>query len=300
MTRDEMKIRAEGIRSQNLGDEFPASHHGYRAKAEVSEARVETREGAGRVFLVRPKAGLKKTVPLYINIHGGGFVRQHTERDLLFCSMVAVELGCLVMDIDYKLAPEHPFPAPQQECYDLVKWAVGNALALGVDPTRVAVGGHSAGGNLAASVALMANVTKEFSLKLQIIDYACLDLASPPESKPRDEYSMPLETMRLYDQMCITREIDWFNPFLSPLRAPAAMLEGLTPALIITAGRDCLRVDGEKYARLLEQAGVPVQYAHFAKSRHGFVVRGLDEWEAGSRRYLDALRQAFYGEGGEV
>jgi len=284
---------AEKLRTTHVVQpSIPPEYDRYVEAVSVEARIVPTREGDTKVFVISPKnAGDESS--LFINIHGGGFVRPHEHRDIVFSAMVACRVGCKVIDIDYKLAPEYPFPTAFNECYDVVKWAFGNAKALGVSVEKIAVGGHSAGGNLTAALALMANKSKDFAMTLQILDYAFLDAVTDPAEKVSATDLIPVERFRAFNAMYVEDPADLSNPFVSPVMADAEMLEGLPPALVITAGQDCLRNEAEKYAAMMIAAGVEVTVKRYLNSNHGFVVHCLAEYSGAHDLICAALNKAF-------
>jgi acetyl esterase len=289
---EKLKI-AEGLRTSHVvTPAIPAEYERFVEASDVETRTVPTREGETKIFLISPK-DVQEGCPLYINIHGGGFVRPHERRDIVFSAMVAVRVGCRVIDIDYKLAPEYPFPVAFNECYDVTKWAFANAASLGVDSGRIALGGHSAGGNLTAAVALMANRTKDFRLALQIIDYAFLDGVTDPSEKIGPTDLIPVERMRAFNALLVEDEAELANPFISPVSADSSMLAGLPPALVISAGLDCFRIEDEKYAAMMIAAGVEVTAKRFIESNHGFVVHCRGEYSAAHDLICASLTKAF-------
>jgi acetyl esterase len=230
-----------------------------------------------------PPTEQTERLPVFVNLHGGGFVLGFAEGDDIYCRLLANEARCVVVNVDYLLAPENPFPGALEECYRLMKWIRKNPDALKIDPHRMGIGGHSAGGNLAASVCLLANERKEFSIQCQIVDYAPLDLATPPTLKnligsatavgeQADEF---LELAEKYNGWYLQKKGDGFNPLASPLFATD--LVDLPPALIIAAENDVLLVEDEQYARRLLAAGVEVEYKLFTGCDHGFTHWGPRE-----------------------
>lgn len=257
------------------------------------ERTITTNEGDSHVYIITPKES-KALYPLYINLHGGGFVRPYGKRDTIFCSKVAVEAGCKVIDVDYKLAPEHPFPEGLNECYAIVKWAVDNAKELNIDAENVILGGHSAGGNFTAAIAVMANKSKEFKLKYQIIDYAFLDAVTDPEDKILEGDLIPPDRARKFNALYVDNEEDKRNPLVSLVFATKEMLTGLPPALVITAGHDSLKAEAEKYAMMMVQAGVEVKIKSFLNSKHGFAINCQQEFEEAQNLIIKTLKQGFY------
>lgn len=257
------------------------------------EKIITTSEGKSHVYIITPKTS-KDVYPLYINIHGGGFVRPYAKRDTIFCSKVAVEVGCKVIDIDYKLAPEHPFPEGLNECYAVVKWAFENAKELNIDTENVILGGHSAGGNFTAAIAVMANKSKDFKLKYQIIDYPFLDAVTDPADKMLEGDLIPADRARKFNALYVDNEEDKSNPLVSLVLATQDMLIGLPPTLVITAAYDSLRAEAEKYALMMAQAGVEVKVKRFLNSKHGFVVNCQEEFEEGQSLIIKTIKQEFH------
>lgn len=292
VSREQMEL-ANHLRSTNLVDFIaPPDYEKYLDLVACEEKIVDTREGDSRIIVITPKKVSQK-YPLFIHMHGGGFVRGYLKRDTIFCSKIATLVGCMVIDIDYRVAPEYPFPSALNECYDIVKWAFDNAEELNVDKEKVALGGDSAGGNLTAAIALMANKTKDFEIKLQILDYPFLDAVTDPADKLKETDLHPVERMRAFNSLYIENEEDKYSPFLSPIYATKEMLFGLPPALIITADKDCLRFEADKYTKMMVEAGVEVKMKRYLNSHHGFTVNCVEEYAEAQKLIVDTLSQLF-------
>jgi len=210
------------------------------------------------------------------------------------CRMLTNATGCVTVSVDYRLAPEHKFPAAPEDCYAVTKWIAGNAAALNVDPQRIAVGGTSAGGNLAAAVALLARDRRGPRLLLQLLIYPVTnyDFTTGSYHENATGYVLTTEDMRWFWRHYLTREEQAGEPAASPLRAKS--LADLPPALVITAGCDPLRDEGEAYAARLRDAGVPVTLTQYPGMFHGFIrmTRILDQARAGLDEMAGALRKA--------
>jgi len=237
---------------------------------------VRTREGETHIYLYKP-LNMEVSCPLIINIHGGGFIKGIFDKDEYFSRKTVNCVGCAVIDIDYKIAPESMFPVALNECYDVVKWAYDNSEELGIDKNRIAVYGHSAGATLTAGLTIMANRSKEFSVAFQVLDYPPMDLFTDAGEKrnPPGISEALIDKARLFNAMYIAPE-ESKNPLASPVFASIDQLVGLPPALVITAGFDGLCDEGEKYVGMLREAGVEVVATRFINSIHGFTV-GLSE-----------------------
>jgi len=206
--------------------------------------------------------------------HGGGWVIGDLETHDVLCRQITAEAGIEVVAVDYRLAPEHKFPAAVDDAWAATKWVVANAGKLGIDPKRVAVGGDSAGGNLAAVVALLARDAGGPAIALQVLLYPVTDFTTETGSyrECADGYLLTLDSMRWFFDHYLKSPAEAGDWRASPLRAPSHA--GLPPALIVTAGFDPLRDEGEAYAKKLRAAGVRVDYICYGGMVHGFVPMG--------------------------
>jgi acetyl esterase len=227
--------------------------------------------------------------------HGGGFVVGNLDTHDRLCRALANAGHCVVVAVEYRLAPEHPFPAAPQDAYAATRYVSEHAGEFGIDPGRLAVGGDSAGGNLAAAVTLMAREQGGPHLAFQLLIYPTVDWEDA-DSPSMNEYSQ---------NHFLTREVmDWFKELYLPRSGDAshvwasnarAHLHGLPPALVITAECDPLRDQGEAYARALQAADVPVQLKRYDGMIHPFISlagivdtarTAIDDAAAGLRRAL--------------
>jgi acetyl esterase len=237
---------------------------------EISDLTVDTPLGAVPVRLYRPVSSGVGPRPLLVWFHGGGWVigdlntADPTARDL------CAQSGALVASVDYPLAPEHPFPAGPEACFEVTRWLADHAADLGADVRRVAVGGDSAGGNLAAVTAVMARDRGGPDLRFQLLVYPVTDcLGSYPSVKDNGEgYLLTNDAMVWFGHHYLPEGTDLKDPLASPIYTPE--LVDLPPALVITAEFDPLRDEGEAYGMLMEQAGVPVTTSRYDGMVHGF------------------------------
>jgi len=260
----------------------------------TDERMAPTRDGETRVYAHYP-ASPQTSYPLFVNIHGGGFIRGHRQQDTVFAKNICSRANCAVIDIDYTPAPAQRYPFALHQCYDVVKWARDNSEALQIDPNTMALCGHSAGANLVAGITLLNQETHDFAIGLQILDYPLLDVYTPAHCK-RDADKNPrmVQAFRLLSSVYIDAD-RILEPTASPLYAPDTMLRGLPEALVITCGDDHLGEEGEKYAYRLLEAGVPVTARRFLNSGHGFVIRRQDEYEEVEAMILHALTKLYAG-----
>jgi acetyl esterase len=246
--------------------------------------------------LYRPAGVADATrLPTCIFFHGGGWVIGDVNTHDVLCRQITAASGASVISVDYRLAPEHKFPAAADDSWAATTWIVAHAAELGVDATRLAVGGDSAGGNLAAVVALMARDAGGPALKLQVLIYPVTDVMRETRSYAdfSDGYLLTRDSMRWFIAHYLPSSDEARDWRASPLRAPS--LTGLPPALIITAGFDPLRDEGESYAGRLRDAGNMVDYVCYGGMIHGFIGMGklLDTAERAIAHVGGSLRQAF-------
>jgi len=242
--------------------------------------------------LYRPAEG---ELPVFIYFHGGGWVVGDLDTHDVICRQFARLAQAAVIAVDYRLAPEHRFPAAADDAWSATTWIAAHAAELGIDPTRIAVGGDSAGGGLAAVVALMARDSRKLRLALQVLVYPVLDLRaqSASYSAYAEGYLLTRAAMQWYiAQYAPTPDAvdDWHA---SPLLAP--WVHGVTPAVIVSAELDPLFDEGEAYARRLQGARVPVEYHRIDGMVHGFLTMGgkVDAANRAVETIGAALRGAF-------
>jgi len=209
--------------------------------------------------------------PTLVYFHGGGWVLCNLDTHDVVCRALCRASGAVVISVDYRLAPEHKFPAAVDDCYAAACWVANNAAALGIDPNRIALGGDSAGGNLATVISLKARDEKGPDIAAQVLVYPVANLASfdtPSYREFAEGYHLTRSEMEWFRDSYLAGPEDSLNPYASPLLAPD--LSGLPPALVITAECDVLRDEGEQYARRLEQAGVKVTATRYPGMIHPF------------------------------
>jgi acetyl esterase len=210
--------------------------------------------------------------PCLVYFHGGGWVIGDLETHDAHCRRLAAYSGARILAADYRLAPEHPFPAGHDDALAATRWAFDHAAEIGVDPSRIGIGGDSAGGNLAASVALDMRGDPDRKLKFQLLLY--------PATGPHE----PTQTRIDRDGPILTKAaMDWFEKCLAAIGHPqqhratparAEDLSGLPPALVVTAGHDPLEHEGRDYAHALGVAGTPAEHRDYPDLVHDFFIMG--------------------------
>jgi acetyl esterase len=237
----------------------------------------------------------KEPFPVLVYFHGGGWVLGDIESSDGLCRILANKSGCMVVSIGYRLAPEHPFPAAVDDAYYATQWASANASGFSGDPSRLAVSGDSAGGNLAAVVAQIARDRGEPAVQFQLLIYPATDGAcdTPSYSENAEGYFLTKAAMQWFWNHYVPKDVDRRHPHASPLRA--GNFAGLPPALIVTAEFDPLRDEGERYAERLHTAGTPVQLTRYNGMIHGFFTMGevIDRGGMALQQAAAALRAAF-------
>ncbi len=209
------------------------------------------------------------------------------------CRNLANGAGCIVVSVDYRLAPEHKFPAAPEDCYAATRWVAENAARLNGDASRIAVGGDSAGGNLTAAVTLIARDQNGPPLIFQLLIYPVTDAtgSSPSMIENAEGYGLTREDMIWFTNHYLNNEDEQKNPLASPLLAPD--LSDLPPALIISAEYDPLRDEGELYGQRLKEADVPVTITRYNGMIYGFVSRPFDRGKEALNECSRALRDIF-------
>jgi acetyl esterase len=242
----------------------------------VAETRDLTMPGPGGapvpLRLYRSTAG--GALPVLVFFHGGGWVVGDIDTHDTVCRHLAVAGGCAVVSVDYRMGPEDKFPAAVDDCLAATEWVAAHPGALGIDPARIAVGGDSAGGNLAAVVSLQARDRGAPRLSSQLLIYPATDarMGHPSVEQFAEGYLLTRSTMRWFYEQYLREPGEAADWRVSPLLAPD--LAGVAPAFVITAGYDPLCDEGAAYARRLETSGVIVRQHRFDDQIHGFASNG--------------------------
>ena len=246
-----------------------------------------------RIYRPDPDAG---ALPALVYYHGGGHVIGNLDTHDAVARNLCNGAGCVVVSVDYRLAPEHKFPAAAQDAFAAVQWCAAHGAELGIDPERMAVGGDSAGGNLAAVAALMARDAGGPAIRLQVLVYPVTDYACDTASYRTyaQGYGMlEAQSMRWFRDHYLSGEADRLDWRAAPLRA--ADLSGLPPALVLTAQCDVLHDEGEAYAQRLRAAGAEVDYRDCEGMIHGFFTMApmIDGAVRAQALVCEALKTAF-------
>ena len=229
---------------------------------------------AARIYTPKKLRKTNGLAPCLVFFHGGGWVIGNLDSHDVVCRMLAHEGELIVISVDYRLAPEHKFPAAVDDSITATKWIAANAKQLAIDAAQLLVGGDSAGGNLAAVVALAARDGDGPKLAGQLLIYPATDFAMshPSHSEPETSILLTHSVIKWFCNHYLNGTADIDHWRASPARAKT--LTGLPPAYVLTAGADPLRDEGAEYAARLKDAGVPMTYRHFAGQFHGFFTMG--------------------------
>jgi acetyl esterase len=247
--------------------------------AEVKSLQAQGPHGAIPLRLYRPLNPVRGATPVLVYFHGGGWVIGDLDTHDTLCRQLANGAGIAVIAVDYRMAPEHRFPAAVDDCIAATRWVRANAAGLGLDAARMAVGGDSAGGNLAAVVTQAVRGDAAPKLAYQLLIYPATDMrrGAPSHTHNGQGYLLTRDTMDYFHDHYITDPALDADLRASPLLHPD--LTGLPPALVLTAGYDPLRDEGLQYANALTQAGTRSTHVCFERQIHGFILMGrvLDE-----------------------
>ena len=235
-----------------------------------------------RCLLYQPEAESDGPMGGYLHMHGGGYLFGTPDGWDLSNLLLASKLGIVVLSVDYRLAPEHPIPAPLDDCYAGLAWLHGNAESLGVDPNRIGIGGESAGGGLAAALAIKARDAKEFGVCFQALTYPMLDDRTGTEDQPGDPLVGEFVWTRQLNQYGWSRYLGAANREAPQVPARLESFDGLPPTWMFTATLDLFRDENIDYARRLMEAGVSCDLLVYPGACHGF--QGV-EGSALSKRY---------------
>ena len=272
-----------------------------RVRAGVDIYRVEDRQIPGpvqpiKVRVYTPQVSQEQaSLPVLVWYHGGGFVIGDLDSHDSACRALANQTECLVVAVDYRLAPEHKFPGAVEDCEAALQWVAAHATELGGDPGRIAVGGDSAGGNLAAVVALLAREKGGPKLCFQLLIYPCVapEPETPSHHQFAEGYLLTRKTITWFFKQYLRSSKDTLDPRYAPLEEKD--LSSLPPSLVIVAGFDPLRDEGVDYAKALIDAGNKVTLSNYEGMIHGFYLMGgmIDKANQAIEESARHLREAF-------
>lgn len=263
----------------------------------VAETRPLVSAGGVPLRLYRPAgSAAAHLLPVLVYFHGGGWTMGDLDTHDVLCRQLCNGAGVAVVSVDYRMGPENPFPAAVDDCIEATRWVQQQARTLSLDPDRVAVGGDSAGGNLAAVVALAMRDAGDAALAYQLLIYPATDMRGLSDSHVRNSqgYVLTADTVTYFRGHYMPEEAQWSDWRASPLLA--ADHGRLPPALVLTAGYDPLVDEGRAYADKLSAAGTACQYVCFDRQIHGFLPmsRVLGEARLAVALCCSALKEALF------
>ncbi len=246
---------------------IPESSLEHIAKTENKE--ISGRHGPIKIRIFTPK--IDDNLPVIVFFHRGGWVYGSIEESEVICRKLANETGAIVVAVSYRLSPEHKFPIPLEDCYDATKWIVENATTFSGNSQKVIISGESAGGNLAAGVALMIQDLNQFSVIGQLLLNPILssDLDIEAYENSPDKSLISLQNMQFFLASYLSSPQEGENPYVSPIKSEN--LFKLSPAFIVTSEHDALKHEGASYAEALQKAGILVQLKCYPDVIHGFL-----------------------------
>lgn len=238
--------------------------------SDVQECMIPTPVGEVRTLCYGLER--KEKEPVFFDLHGGGFVMGRADNDIDICRYIHKNCHCKVISIEYSKAPEAPYPQAVNEVYEVVRYFASREEEYGIRRDRMCIGGHSAGGNLAAVTALRSVKEKEFTFQGQILDYPPLDLSINPQDKPCPKGAIPPKVARIFDACYLPDSSHEEDPYISPVYSRTEDRRDLPPALVIAAGRDSLHDEAIHYYKLLREAGVEAKLLEYPEAGHGFTM----------------------------
>ncbi|GAA1951626.1 alpha/beta hydrolase [Kitasatospora viridis] len=271
-----------------------------RPDARIEDLRLPGPDGPVRIRLLRPPTTGPEPLPVILYLHGGGWIAGGVVSHDRLVRELAVRVAAAVVFVDYDLAPEAPYPAALRQAHAAARWVAAHGPAHGLDPTRTAVAGDSAGGNLATALTLLAKERGETPLRHQVLIHPPLsaDCDTPSYRQFARGYFQSADYLSWLWQQYVPDPALRTEPTAAPLNAAPHQLAGLPPALVITAEADPVRDEAEEYAARLSAAGVPVRRVRYPGTIHGFLVLDALRTTGAARAALDlvasTLRQALH------
>ncbi|MBB4930616.1 acetyl esterase [Lipingzhangella halophila] len=272
-TMQALAAGALSVAARRRGPVFP------KFAGTTREITVPTSIAPARAVVYRP-CGPDPTPPVHVNFHGGGYVMRGIGLDDPLCRYMAAEAGVVVVNVDYAVAPQHRFPEPPRQAFEVIRWVAEHGARQGWDGARLTVGGQSAGGGLAAAVARQALEQGGPEIALQVLHYAPLDLVTPAKEK-RAAIARPMLRPwmgEIFDNAYVPDPAVRADRLVSPAHpGDTDDLTGIAPALLLTCEYDRLRADGERYAQRLGQVGALVQHHDVAGADHAYDMRDTEK-----------------------
>ncbi|RPF52163.1 alpha/beta hydrolase [Aquisalibacillus elongatus] len=259
---------------RNLFEDMPLGDYEPEEVAHVEDRTITARDGYKIPIRVYTPEG-EGPFPVFIYYHGGGWVLGDLDFADSSCRILANELNRVVISVDYRLAPEHKYPTPLEDCYNALEWVYANPIEIDGDVSNLVIGGDSAGGNLAGAVSMLSKDREGPPISAQVLIYPVTNLSYDTSSYEefKEGYGLDRDLMKWFGEHYVKEENDYFNPYVAPLTCQD--LSGLPPAFVIVAENDVLRDEGLAYARRLKEAGVKMDAKLELGVIHGFFTNVL-------------------------
>ncbi|MCL2322638.1 MAG: alpha/beta hydrolase [Oscillospiraceae bacterium] len=273
---DNKKLIKKALRLQSLMKLYTK----FKPTKVGKERIIDT--SSGKVRVLEYGFDSPEIKPLFVDMHGGGFVLGSADMDEPMCLYFREQTGAKIISIDYPKAPKNPYPIAINAIYDVIKHYIHNAEKYKINSNSIGIGGHSAGGNLAAVICIMAKEKGDFSFKYAVLDYPPCDMSIKSSDKKYPKGAVPEKMVEMFDACYFNSNTETAkSPYLSPVYATNERLRGLPPTLLITAGQDSLHDEGIRYGELLKTAGVSVEFHDFSESAHGFTYNKTPDSKKG-------------------
>lgn len=271
--------------------EYPQEYRDYRTLC-TEEVVKRTVDGYEYTLYIYRAENRIENCPVHINIHGGGFVAPHMECDTLYSCYLSNQLKGIVVDLDYTTSPVAPWPVAFDQCYDAAEYTFAHCVEWRGNPNCVSIGGYSAGGVLAAGVALKAGQTDDFRFNAEVLGYPPLDnIIDPAYKKDSLIRVIPRERELAFSALYFADDREAMaNPYASPNYATDEMLTKLPRTLVITAGSCNFRFEDEEYAQRVAHAGVEVVVKRFPEMFHGFIPHLMGQWKEAADLIVRTVR----------
>lgn len=290
MRREDLYQKADEMRKNTPAIFRFAGMDELDAVTVVDEVRLELDHFQDiHFYIVKPKAAGNR-IPFVVNLHGGGMVRNHGERDILFCRRLAFQTGCAAISIDYHLAPQYPYPYALDEIEAIIRYLFEKQEILGLD-SRYILCGQSSGGNLALVSALRLK-DGIYRPQGQILSYSWLDLHTSPEDKA-DSFPDGRKTLYHFYTDCYAMGANTGDWKVSPLFASESELKKLPATVIVEGGLDELRTENMQFFYRLCEAGVQAVMFYYPNSVHGFLVNQMADWKNAQRDVFQEIIKMF-------
>lgn len=274
--------------------EYPKECYAFAERADKEVVQMPAVDGYGYTINIFTAKNRTAHCPVHINIHGGGWFFPHHINDELFSAWVADQIAGVVVDIDYTLSGEAPWPVAFDQCYEVGKYVYAHCAAWDCDEKRISMGGYSAGGSLTVGLALRAAEEKDFPLCLIINGYGPTDMGNVGggASAETQKFINNTRGAMMNDLYLDGNDELLTNPYVSPAKAPDEMLAKLPRTVICSAGECPFRFDNEAFGYHLASVGVEVTMRRYLGACHGFIPHFMDRWQDGAELIVRSIRDA--------